>query len=148
MEVNQPSRHQNFYQLWCLVCIVLLCANKMKQQNLLHNTITIGPLQIQENGVTKVIGVVSYGTGCASRYLAGYYSRVNQALSWIWKVMRHSGSDTCPTHVGEDDCDGNVADCPDDAKDIHGRGATLHLATVFVCLMLVILGTHNLNVVC
>ena len=41
-----------------------------------------------------VIGVVSFGFGCASRDTPGYYARVNQVLPWINDVIDNSSA--CP----------------------------------------------------
>ena len=41
-----------------------------------------GPLSVVENGKYVVVGVVSYGSGCAS-YYPGVYARVTNYLSWI-----------------------------------------------------------------
>ena len=41
-----------------------------------------------------VIGIVSFGFGCASRNTPGYYARVNQVLPWINDVIGNSSA--CP----------------------------------------------------
>ena len=43
---------------------------------------------------TVVIGVVSFGFGCASQNTPGYYARVNQVLPWIADVINNS--EKCP----------------------------------------------------
>ena len=42
-----------------------------------------GPLVVTEDGRNTVVGVVSYGSGCARTGLAGVYARVTTYLDWI-----------------------------------------------------------------
>jgi len=42
-----------------------------------------GPLVVQEDGRSTLVGVVSYGIGCASPGYAGVYARVTNYLDWI-----------------------------------------------------------------
>ena len=42
-----------------------------------------GPLVVKEDGRYTVVGVVSYGIGCANADTAGVYARVNNYLDWI-----------------------------------------------------------------
>ena len=42
-----------------------------------------GPLVVKENGRWTIVGVVSYGVGCARRGYAGVYARVTSYLDWI-----------------------------------------------------------------
>ena len=42
-----------------------------------------GPLVVKEGGRWTVVGVVSYGVGCARRGYAGVYARVTNYLDWI-----------------------------------------------------------------
>jgi secreted trypsin-like serine protease len=42
-----------------------------------------GPLVVKESGRWTVVGVVSYGLGCARRGYAGVYARVTNYLDWI-----------------------------------------------------------------
>jgi len=42
-----------------------------------------GPLVVMEDGRFTVVGVVSYGYGCARNGLAGVYARVTNYLNWI-----------------------------------------------------------------
>merc|ERR1712127_551875 len=42
-----------------------------------------GPLVLQEDGRNTVVGVVSYGNGCARTGYAGVYARVTNYLDWI-----------------------------------------------------------------
>lgn len=42
-----------------------------------------GPLVVKEDGRWTVVGVVSYGLGCARSGYAGVYARVTNYLDWI-----------------------------------------------------------------
>lgn len=42
-----------------------------------------GPLTVVEGGVHTVIGVVSYGFGCAAKNHPGIYARVSHYVTWI-----------------------------------------------------------------
>jgi len=44
-----------------------------------------GPMAVQEDGKYTVVGVVSYGRGCALPGYAGVYARVTKYLPWIKK---------------------------------------------------------------
>ena len=50
----------------------------------------LGPLTYEENGKSHLIGVVSWGYGCASAGNPGVYARVTTALDWIHKELRSS----------------------------------------------------------
>jgi len=54
-----------------------------------------GPLVTQESGSYSVIGVVSWGFGCADARAPGVYARVTNQLSWIQSNMQGS---TCPAN--------------------------------------------------
>lgn len=42
-----------------------------------------GPLVLKQNGITSLVGIVSWGEGCAEAGKYGVYSRISKALSWI-----------------------------------------------------------------
>lgn len=46
-----------------------------------------GPLTVQENSQYQLIGIVSFGVGCASKGNPGVYARVTKFLNWINKIV-------------------------------------------------------------
>jgi len=46
-----------------------------------------GPLMITQNGKTSLIGVVSWGQGCAEANYYGVYAKVNAASDWIQQTI-------------------------------------------------------------
>jgi len=42
-----------------------------------------GPLFVQQGGVDIIVGIVSWGRGCARKRIAGVYARVSSFQSWI-----------------------------------------------------------------
>jgi hypothetical protein len=53
-----------------------------------------GPLVVMEGGRWTVVGVVSYGFGCATPGFAGVYARVTNYLSWIQSNIADGWCDT------------------------------------------------------
>lgn len=46
-----------------------------------------GPLVCKSDGVYNIVGVVSWGEGCALRERPGVYANVRKFLSWIKRKM-------------------------------------------------------------
>merc|ERR1712002_83493 len=54
-----------------------------------------GPLIVKENDRWTLIGVVSFGAGCASPYVPGVYARVTQRFDWIKANTAGTYTSTC-----------------------------------------------------
>lgn len=46
-----------------------------------------GPLVCQDDNVWRLVGVVSWGTGCAEPNHPGVYTKVAKFLGWIYEIM-------------------------------------------------------------
>jgi len=54
-----------------------------------------GPLIIQENGRYALIGVVSYGYGCASPNIPGVYARITTRKDWVTSIASGTQDSNC-----------------------------------------------------
>jgi len=59
-----------------------------------------GPLVAQENGRYALIGVVSYGYGCASPGYPGVYARVTERMDWILANTQGTEDTACASSGG------------------------------------------------
>jgi len=66
-----------------------------------------GPLITPNPDLHELIGVVSWGYGCAQDYAPGVYARVTKVLSWISRTTMDSWS-SCPRCEDPADCPGEV----------------------------------------
>jgi len=55
-----------------------------------------GPLTFEENGTTDLVGVVSFGVGCALESHYGVYARITEVLPWIMEQGVQENEDRCP----------------------------------------------------
>ena len=58
----------------------------------------LGPVIYRDEGtdINYVVGVVSFGFGCATPDTPGYYSNVHPQMGWIKKVIKDSKTNKCP----------------------------------------------------
>ncbi|KAF0708694.1 Aste57867_6248 [Aphanomyces stellatus] len=58
-----------------------------------------GPLTVEQNGSEKLVGVVSWGIGCAQQDKPGVYGRISMARDFIEPYLSKSPSTTVPPTV-------------------------------------------------
>jgi len=54
-----------------------------------------GPLTFEENGKTDLVGVVSFGIGCARSTHYGVYARITSVLPWIYSQGIRENQNKC-----------------------------------------------------
>merc|ERR1712106_380561 len=67
-----------------------------------------GPLVVMEGGRWTVVGVVSYGFGCATPGFAGVYARVTNYLSWIQSNIADGWCETAGSGSGSESESGSI----------------------------------------
>ena len=79
--------------------------------------IKLGPLlhYAKKTGPATLIGVVSFGKGCAFKYYPGYYSRINHVLWWIKDELM--SCNTCPPKARETNNTGQIPTSLDVSSD-------------------------------
>ena len=60
--------------------------------NKIYLLLSLGPLTYTFEGQTFIVGVVSWGIGCALENKPGVYARVTEALEWINREVKKSCS--------------------------------------------------------
>ena len=93
----------------------MLSDNNLKYLMLIF--IILGPLlhQRKDTGAWEVLGIVSFGVGCAKLEHPGYYARVNQVVPWIRNIL--SNGTTCQT-------DREIPESSEDYQDIRSSKST------------------------
>ena len=61
------------------------------------NHIIIGPLTFNDDGQETLVGVVSWGVGCAVKHNPGVYARITHVLPWIKQGL----AKTCNSFVNK-----------------------------------------------
>ena len=58
----------------------------------------LGPVIYRDDDtdINSVVGIVSFGFGCATPSTPGYYSNVHPQRKWINKVIKDGKTDKCP----------------------------------------------------
>ena len=62
----------------------------------------LGPVIYTERNISTVVGIVSYGYGCATPDVPGYYANVNKQLNWLKQVLSKDTT-TCQINNSVDD---------------------------------------------
>ena len=89
---------------------------------------SLGPLlhQRKDTGAWEVLGIVSFGVGCAKLEHPGYYARVNQVVPWIRNIL--SNGTTCQT-------DREISESSEDYQDLRSTEFTYsNHSTSFISL--------------
>ena len=60
-----------------------------------HDSSFVGPLTFEENGRTDLVGVVSFGIGCARSTHYGVYARITSVLPWIYEHGIRENANKC-----------------------------------------------------
>ena len=55
-----------------------------------HLSLNLGPLTYDDSGRSTLVGVVSFGIGCAEVGFPGVYARVSSVLEWIETTRRQT----------------------------------------------------------
>ncbi|KAF0708688.1 Aste57867_6243 [Aphanomyces stellatus] len=63
-----------------------------------------GPLTVEQNGSEKLVGIVSWGIGCALQDKPGVYSRISTAQSFIQPFLSTNTSTPTPTTTAHPGC--------------------------------------------
>ena len=95
--------------------ISFLFNNNLK--NLIIIRKSLGPLlhQRKDTGAWEVLGIVSFGVGCAKLEHPGYYARVNQVVPWIRNIL--SNGTNCQTER-------EISESSEDYQDIRSTEYT------------------------
>ncbi|XP_013879159.1 transmembrane protease serine 3 [Austrofundulus limnaeus] len=78
---NQPEVYKGHITSW------MICAGYLKGGIDSCQGDSGGPLAFKQSSAWKLIGVTSWGIGCAERNKPGVYTCITQALSWIHLQM-------------------------------------------------------------
>ncbi|XP_023648680.2 transmembrane protease serine 3 isoform X1 [Paramormyrops kingsleyae] len=78
---SQPGVYQGFISPW------MICAGYLEGGIDSCQGDSGGPLACEDSSVWKLVGVTSWGQGCAERNKPGVYTRISQALTWIHEQM-------------------------------------------------------------